>query len=242
MIRKGIKHIQKGTLLSTLKVKAGFKPSNPDRYYKETANSYLEKRVNSEQWKKEESIVQNLLEEMPNGLSVLDVPFGTGRFVHLYLEKDMIIYGLDISKDMLNVARNNLGEVYDNLCNVRVGSADNLPYGNNSFDLIVCCRFFHHIDYLIAKKVLSEFYRVIKPTSKIAINIRTKKEKKLIDKVLSRKIVNKKKLGGNIYEKDLINIFEDSGLYVKNKLAIDFGTEKKPNTEEHLYVLEKNNV
>ncbi len=42
---------------------------------------------------------------MPEGIKVLDVPFGTGRFVQMFLEKKMEIHGIDISEDMYVAAK-----------------------------------------------------------------------------------------------------------------------------------------
>jgi ubiquinone/menaquinone biosynthesis C-methylase UbiE len=98
--------------------------------------------------------MQKFLSEIPDGSTVLDVPFGTGRFIEFYLKKNMSVYGIDISKDMLDIAREHLGDHY-NQCNISVGSAEHLPFENDFFDLLVSCRFLTLIPMAMVKKVLS---------------------------------------------------------------------------------------
>jgi ubiquinone/menaquinone biosynthesis C-methylase UbiE len=171
--------------------------------------------------------MQKFLSEIPDGSTVLDVPFGTGRFIEFYLKKNMSVYGIDISKDMLDIAREHLGDHY-NQCNISVGSAEHLPFENDFFDLVVSCRFLTLIPMAMVKKVLSEFCRVSK--SKIILNIRIKKGN------TSAKYWKKnKRISGNICEKELINIFNKSNLEVSKKKVITENTD----TILLFYILDK---
>ncbi len=199
--------------------------TGPTTYHGENAYNYLNTRLKEKAWHKEQEIMVELLSEIQDNSTVLDVPFGTGRYVNLYLKKNMSIYGLDISIDMLNEAKNILGNSY-NQCNVSIGSADYLPYDDESFDLVVCSRFFQHLTLDMALRTLIELKRVAK--SKIYLNMRTKKgffSALDVDQKLSRKIC----------EKDLINIFNTFGLKVLKKRIIEV---KKSNVAT-FYVLEK---
>ncbi len=92
-------------------------------------------------------------------LNVLDLSCGTG----LYLEKQMSLlqtesihwHGLDKSIDMLNQAQNRVSGV-----DLRLGSAEELPYNHESFDYIVNNYAFHH--YCDKDKALDEIERVLK--------------------------------------------------------------------------------
>jgi len=139
----------------------------------------------------------------------------------------MSVFGVDISKDMLVVAKKYLGDAY-NRCNIKVGSAEQLPFENNSFDLIVSCRFFTLIPMDLAKRVLSEFYRVSK--SKIILNIRLKK-----GNISAPCWIKNKRISGNICEKELINIFKNFNFEVlKKKIILE-----NSNTTLLFFVLKK---
>src|SRR5688572_9163480 len=106
-------HYRNGTLWYALKKKlvgsAHRKPKG-NQYYGDIADSYLEIREKQEKWQVEQRIMRELLADIPSGLKVLDVPFGTGRFVPFYLEKKMTVHGVDISQDMVCAAEKALGD------------------------------------------------------------------------------------------------------------------------------------
>lgn len=110
--------------------------------------------------------MRDLLEALPRDLSVVDIPFGTGRFVPFYDEFGYRITGLDASGNMLEAAKASLGELYGK-CTCVTGDAADLPFADNQFDLVVSTRFLRDIvTFGQAKQMLSEMARV---TSKYAI-------------------------------------------------------------------------
>ena len=76
-----------------------------DRYYKEIASKYEEKRKKQAWWHVEQDQMAQLLDQLPDGMSVVDIPFGTGRFVPMYRKKGFEIAGLDASEDMISTAQ-----------------------------------------------------------------------------------------------------------------------------------------
>lgn len=133
-----------------------------DRYYGNAAARYEKKRKKQDWWHVEQTEMQALLAELPDGLSVVDIPFGTGRFVPYYLAKNFKVAGLDASHEMLASAKASLGEDYDR-CTAITGSAMNLPYADGQFDMLVSTRFLRDIIlFADAKKALAEFVRVAK--------------------------------------------------------------------------------
>lgn len=97
--------------------------------------------------------------------SLLDVGCGTGTILSMVLReyKSAKISGIDISEEMLKKASAALGDSAE-LIN---GDSDNLPWKDNSFDVIVCNASFHH--YPEPKKVLMEMRRVLKPNGRVII-------------------------------------------------------------------------
>ena len=73
--------------------------------------------------------------------NVLDVACGTGRFVSLYSEMRLNVTCLDSSSDMLKQVYIKARDMqYSNIMLVE-GSADNLPFQDSEYDLVVCFRF-----------------------------------------------------------------------------------------------------
>lgn len=125
--------------------------------------------------------MEELLATLPKGLSVVDVPFGTGRFVPDYLENGYSIHGLDVSDEMLKAAENALGDSFAN-CTVATGSAMDLPYKDGEFDLLVSTRFLR--DIIVARdaqKALSEFARVTKKYAVIQLGENTTEAGEAVD-------------------------------------------------------------
>ncbi|MBQ1202787.1 MAG: class I SAM-dependent methyltransferase [Loktanella sp.] len=131
-----------------------------DTYYKGRAKNYEKRRLKQEWWHTEQDEMKSLLESIPDRLSVLDVPFGTGRFVPFYNDRGFSIFGLDASNEMIEAAQKSLGPLFDT-CKCSVGDAASLPYSDGQFDLVVSTRFLRDIvPFGTAKKMLSEMVRV----------------------------------------------------------------------------------
>ncbi len=231
MFVKIIRYAWQGTLFFAIKNKLGLlskQSANPDHYHGETAKNYLKKRLKQEFWHKEQLIVRDLLVNVPNGSSVLDVAFGTGRFVDMYLEKNMSVYGIDISEDMLAVAKEELGEFYD-YCHIELGSADSLPYKEASFDLVVCFRFFGLIPFDMARRVLSEIHRVSRGVVIVRVPVRKRTAKPLPSPKDSDAVQ------GRLYENEIIEFFSDYGFVVQEQRLIG----DRGNVDFIVYVLSK---
>lgn len=86
---------------------------------------------------------------------LLDIGCGTGYLLDLLRHRsDAVFYGLDLSPEMVKVARKKLGKsVY-----LTEGSALTLPYDSSVFDVVTCVQSFHH--YPDPTKAMKEAYRV----------------------------------------------------------------------------------
>jgi SAM-dependent methyltransferase len=172
---KFVMHVRRGTLLARIRQaltgRQARPAADPDHYHGDVAQGYLAKRLQQKSWHIEQQIVQRMLAAMPDGGRVLDVPFGTGRFVDMFLAKKMQIWGVDISADMLAAARDALGANYER-CQLHQGGADELPYEDNHFDLVVCFRFFGLISFELAERVLAEIRRVARDQVIVRVPVR----------------------------------------------------------------------
>jgi SAM-dependent methyltransferase len=181
LLKSIVHHGRHGTLLVVVRNRIreriyGHAPKEPkgNQYYGDVARDYVEERQKQSWWHTEQEVMQKLLAAMPDRLSVLDVPFGTARFVPYYLAKGMTVHGLDISVDMIAAAKEALGPDFDR-CDVKVGSAMDLPFAANSVDLVVSFRFLHSIvSFGDAKVALAELARVSRGSAIIELSERKK--------------------------------------------------------------------
>ena len=79
--------------------------------------------------------------------------------IRLLLEADpgRKLFGLDLSEEMLSVARAKL----QGRAALTVGDSERLPYPDGMFDVVYCNDSFHH--YPAPEKVLGEVSRVLRP-------------------------------------------------------------------------------
>jgi ubiquinone/menaquinone biosynthesis C-methylase UbiE len=74
-------------------------------------------------------------------------------------------YGVDISSKMIEKAE--AGSTSYRNVHFRKANAEELPFDNAFFDLIICSNSFHH--YFSPDMVLEEVYRVLKPSGRIYV-------------------------------------------------------------------------
>ena len=86
----------------------------------------------------------------------LDVGCGTGILLEYISNNNIFCYGIDLSENMINQARERL----NNKTNLIVGDVEKMPYEDNLFDCICCSSSFHH--YPNPLKSLNEINRVLK--------------------------------------------------------------------------------
>jgi ubiquinone/menaquinone biosynthesis C-methylase UbiE len=173
-ISKILLHIRSGSLFSVIRSKLhrkyyGHLVPIGDNYNGKKADVYDKHRVDDEYWRLENAVLKGILNDLPQNISVLDVPFGTGRFVPIYSEKNFNISGLDSSRDMLNLAKKKYSELI-NKTDITFGDAKKLPYAHAQFDLLVSFRFLSWIvSFGDLKVILGEYARVCKTNAVIEL-------------------------------------------------------------------------
>ena len=108
----------------------------------------------------------SLLETHPNTNS-LDVACGPGRLTMALAGLCKHAHGLDATEGLLAIAQQEAAEL--GLQNIAFGqgSALDMPYPSNSFDVVTCRAAFHH--FAQPQKVFSEMVRVTKAKGQILI-------------------------------------------------------------------------
>jgi len=102
----------------------------------------------------EKKKILKLLSQFAPYKNALDVPCGYGRNGKRLRKFCKNLVGCDISKNMINEAR---GKPYDGFV---IGDIKKLPFEDNSFELVVCIRLFHHFELEEIKTSIDELLRV----------------------------------------------------------------------------------
>ena len=96
---------------------------------------------------------------------LLDCGCGTGPMISLLYEKDPLKHytGLDLTPRMIEVGKGKNLEGVDWI----VGDCENLPFADNSFDVIICSNSFHH--YPNPQKFFDSVKRVLRPGGRLIL-------------------------------------------------------------------------
>ncbi|MDO8511440.1 MAG: class I SAM-dependent methyltransferase [Nanoarchaeota archaeon] len=134
---------------------------------------------------------------------VLDVSCGTGEFLReLVKKKKNILYGIDLSSQMITKARRKLV----NQAKLKKADVHQLPFTDNSFDYVVSTESFHH--YYDQSRAIAEMKRVAKKGGKVIvvdINFFLRPIHRLFEKLEPGCVkVNSRK--------EIRNLFQQSGL------------------------------
>jgi ubiquinone biosynthesis O-methyltransferase len=103
-----------------------------------------------------------------SGKSILEVGTGSGRFSIGYAKNTGRVVAVDSSESMLKVARNRA--LRDGLgIHFLRADADNLPFKDGFFDIVLCVHVLNHIpDY---QRTLSEISRMTKKKGKVIVSV-----------------------------------------------------------------------
>lgn len=99
--------------------------------------------------------------------ALLDVGTGTGRILEIFGPRIGRGVGIDLSHDMLAVARNQLERAGLKHCQVRHGDMYSLPVGAASADIVTIHQVLHYADDPAA--AIAEGARVLKPGGRMAV-------------------------------------------------------------------------
>jgi ubiquinone/menaquinone biosynthesis C-methylase UbiE len=114
--------------------------------------------------KKFQDPVLKILKEATKRVKILDISCGSGNLLDKLVKMNFQnLYGLDISKEMLKVAKRKLPSTVI----LQHGDVHKLPFSKNTFDYVITTEAFHH--YYSQNKALSEMKRVVKVRGSIIV-------------------------------------------------------------------------
>ena len=128
------------------------------QHFEDTAADYN----NSHDGRFVEPMYEALLKEVRKTQSgrILDVGCGNGNLFSLLPERRYELFGIDFSENMIAEARKKCGDK----AAFSVADAEELPFEDDTFDLVVCNASFHH--YIHPDTVAAEMHRVLKTGGK----------------------------------------------------------------------------
>ena len=140
----------------------------------ESAAAYF--RANAADWDKirslyvDDSEVERALVGLTTGRSIdtfVDVGTGTGRLLAVLGPQARVATGLDLSREMLAIARNNIDTQELRHCSVRHGDMYQLPFGNGDADLVTIHQVLHYAED--PAEAIAEAGRVLRPGGRMII-------------------------------------------------------------------------
>lgn len=133
------------------------------------------------------------------GKKILDMGCGDGEDLIFYKSKGAIVYGLDASKELINLAKQRLPNV-----NLEICSFENTPYKNIFFDIVASKYAFQHSYEM--EPIYKEVVRILKKKGLFIF---------LVTHPI-RQFIEKKKKNKNYFEKEVVSsIILDATLTVK---------------------------
>lgn len=147
-------------MVMTQKLK--FNPADIEKLYKDQALEYSNFANESFSWN---YLEKPLLDKFLSSISsknprVLDAGCGMGRTLRYLLDKKIPkenIVGVDISNEMLTIAKKDVPEV-------KTIKSDLAKFEmKDKFDVIICTHVLHYLDEVGFKKTLRNFYKLLKP-------------------------------------------------------------------------------
>lgn len=108
------------------------------------------------------------LSDVFEGQDVLDVGCGIGFWVHQFARRGARVSACDLTETAVGLTRRR-AELYGFDADVRVGNAEELPYGDASFDHINCQGVIHHTPD--TARCIDEFHRVLRPGGTLSVSV-----------------------------------------------------------------------
>jgi 2-polyprenyl-3-methyl-5-hydroxy-6-metoxy-1,4-benzoquinol methylase len=170
-------------------------PTEKELFYNTIADKW-EKKINNRETEKR---IKVIFDQLLNGVDlknkkVLEVGCGLGFFSKKMYRKGALITGIDVGEKLVKITSKKIpgGKFL-------VGSALDIPFRKNEFDIILCTEVIEHTED--PKRAISELFRVTKQGGIIIITTPNKTYKPLFDLLSFLKIRlyqgNEKWLGTN---------------------------------------------
>jgi demethylmenaquinone methyltransferase/2-methoxy-6-polyprenyl-1,4-benzoquinol methylase len=131
------------------------------------SHEYLSKHLTPENMREKERIV-SLLSNGVKYENLLDIGCGPGTISRDLLAISSRVWGMDISQDMINIAKGIFNETqFSETVHFEVGDAEQLRFPDEYFDAVVCVGVLRYLNSW--ERGLEEIYRVLKPNGVVTV-------------------------------------------------------------------------
>lgn len=115
--------------------------------------------------------LSRILDFVKDGDRVLDVGCGNGRFMDLFVGRQIDYIGIDNVTPLVAAAHQRCLKQNFN-CRIMSGNAFELPFEQAEFNVVICAAVLHHVPGAkLRLKVLKEIYRVLKPDGIVFLTV-----------------------------------------------------------------------
>jgi len=159
-----------------------------------------------------------MLAKPGKGAKVLDVATGTGSQAFAFAKTGCKVTGIDLSEDMLNIARKK--NKYPDV-RFRIADASSLPFKDQSFDICCISLGLHEMPPAVMRKTLAEMARVTKVNGSLMVT-----DYSLPENSIGRKIVYaicnlyESKYYPEFIKTNMKSLPEKSGFRIEKQLSI----------------------
>ena len=158
---------------------------------------------------------------MSPGSSVLDVGCGFGNNLVYFLDRDCVGFGIDVTNDMVSLARENLKRLGYGDVKIEKGSNESIPFPDGRFDILVSVNTLHYSQGIVGiNKALAEFSRVVTKGGKVFI-MTSGPRHKIVQNSKRHNILDWEVLDFGFRTSDRLSFFDDT-LHFKDVLSEHF--------------------
>jgi len=128
--------------------------------YDAIAKEYNQRYPSTQQWERGQALLK--LAVRGKARTILEAGSGTGYWLNLLSQVTPSVFGMDFSQGMLEQSKS-----WPARLKLARATALQLPYKNDSFDLVYCVDAIHH--FVDHRAFINEAFRVLKPGSALAV-------------------------------------------------------------------------
>lgn len=150
--------------------------------------------------------IDKFINKISQGAKILDIGCGPGTFTKYLREKGFDVQGIDLSEEMIKIARRKIPDVDFKLMDMR-----KLEFEENSFDALLAAYSLIHIPSEEIPHTLKGFFKILKPGGSIMIIAQGGEADRIVDEPLMKG----ERVFINFFTKErLANFLKDVGFNV----------------------------